>query len=143
MYTQPGNKMPLERISVSSAAFGSAPVFDRHGQLTRYEASSLDPCAQATNHFKPMQCIKDHCWVFQLRTQEQAPCMPLLMSEAWCFGVVTMILHAACSVRMKCSWVSNHISQSHQLTTSATENHGSPSGTVMPLILVLFLCPCP
>ena len=39
LYTQPENKMPLERISVSSDAFGSAPVFDRHGKLTRYEAS--------------------------------------------------------------------------------------------------------
>lgn len=44
LYTQPENKMPLDRISVSSDAFGSAPVFDRHGKLTRYEASdSLQP----------------------------------------------------------------------------------------------------
>ncbi|KAK9832458.1 hypothetical protein WJX74_010775 [Apatococcus lobatus] len=39
LYTQPENKMPLEHISVSSDAFGSAPVFDRHGKLTRYEVA--------------------------------------------------------------------------------------------------------
>ncbi len=45
LYMQPENLMPLERISVSSDAFGSQPAFDKHGKLTRYEVRQSPPSA--------------------------------------------------------------------------------------------------
>ena len=41
LYMQPENHMPLDRISVSSGAFGSQPAFDSRGRLTRFE---VQPC---------------------------------------------------------------------------------------------------
>ncbi|KAK9865685.1 hypothetical protein WJX84_003161 [Apatococcus fuscideae] len=39
LYMQPENHMPLDRISVSSGAFGSQPAFDSRGRLTRFEVA--------------------------------------------------------------------------------------------------------